>query len=168
MHRDVKQVLADYPRVFMACHARHRRDPRTGDRLSAHQASILDHLDATEPRTVSELAQHLGVTASTMSLTLDRLAAAGYLIRERDPGDQRRAHVRLTKAGIRMKEAQQVLEPERVTKLLDRLTPAERTHALTGLSLLARAADTEIASWTDKPASPDPAAAPVRPTRRNP
>ena len=44
----VGQVLELYPKIFFACHTRHVRDPSTRRVLSAHQASILDHLDARE------------------------------------------------------------------------------------------------------------------------
>ena len=52
---------------FFACHTRHVKGPGTRRILSAHRASILDHLDAREPTTVSELARHMGVMPSTWS-----------------------------------------------------------------------------------------------------
>ena len=79
-----QQVLALYPRIFFACHTRHVRDPKTRRVLSAHQASILDHLDEREPLTLLDLAQHMGVTASTMSLHIERLVRRGYVLRERE------------------------------------------------------------------------------------
>ena len=65
--------MAAYPRIYFACHLEHREDPVTRDVISAHQGSILDHLDAVEPMGLLDLAKHMGVTASTMSLTVDRL-----------------------------------------------------------------------------------------------
>ena len=50
-----KQLLELYPRIFFACHTRHVRDPKTRRVLSAHQASILDHLDEQEPVTLLDL-----------------------------------------------------------------------------------------------------------------
>ena len=88
-----------YPRVFFACHQRHRRDPKTRREISANQASVLDHLDAVEPTLVGELAEHMGVTPSTSSLSLSRLERQGYVMRLRDPGDKRRVKVLLTPAG---------------------------------------------------------------------
>src|SRR6476620_6012648 len=70
---DVQTVLRCYPRIYFACHTRHVRDPRSGNLLSVHQASVLDHLDDVEPTGLRDLATHMGVTASTMSLTVDRL-----------------------------------------------------------------------------------------------
>ena len=142
MKVDVTQrLLAAYPRIFFACHARHVRDPRTRRRLSAHQASILDHLDSVEAITLMGLAKHMGVTPATMSLAIDRLERRGYVLRERDTADKRRLRLRLTPAGVRMREASSVLEPSRVRSLLTELPPHSRETALRGLERLARAAD---------------------------
>ena len=46
------------------------------------------------------LSEILGRSTGGMSLTLDRLEAAGWLTREPDPGDRRRVTVMLTAAGL--------------------------------------------------------------------
>ena len=141
----VRQVMKCYPRIYFACHTRHVRDPRTRRQISAHQASILDHLDEIEPTGLNELAKHMGVTPSTMSLTVDRLARDGYVKRGPDPRDGRRVALRITRAGARLRDQMTVLDPELVRAMLARLGPAQRSDALRGLELLARAADEAIA-----------------------
>ena len=138
-----RQVLALYPRIYFACHTRHVRDPISRQLLSRHQASVLDHLDELDPTTVNDLARHLGVTAATMSLALDRLERKGYVARMRDHADRRRVHVRLTAAGVRVRSASSVLDPPRVEALMARLTDEERDAAIRGLALLASAAQQE-------------------------
>jgi MarR family transcriptional regulator, organic hydroperoxide resistance regulator len=133
-------VMTLYPRIYFACHTRHVRDPQSQKLLSRHQASILDHLDEIEPTTVMELAGHMGVTAATMSLAIDRLERKGYVVRLKDAKDRRRVHVRLTTAGVRVRESSSVLDPSLVEKLVSRLTEDERQRAIEGLALLARAA----------------------------
>jgi DNA-binding MarR family transcriptional regulator len=150
MDHGVREVLRCYPRIYFACHARHRQDPRTGARLSAQRAGVLDHLDAVEGTALKDLARHMGVTPATMSVTVDRLVAEGYVLRRRDAGDGRRVRLQLSAAVARMKEAEEVLEPGRVASLLQRLTPFDRARALDGLRLLAGAADAEIASFTHR------------------
>ena len=130
-----------YPRVFFACHVRHRRDPQTGDELSAHQGSILDHLDERDGTRVGELARHMGVTPGTMSIHIDRLERKGYVTRLGDPDDGRRVLVRLTRAGLRVKEANSVLDPDLVESLLGTLQPEERRAAIDGLRILADGAE---------------------------
>ena len=139
------RLLADYPRIFFACHARHVRDPKTRRLLSAHQASVLDHLDETQATTLMGLARHMGVTPSTMSLAIERLVRRGYVLRNRHSRDRRRLELRLSPAGERIREASSVLEPARVRLLLARMPQAQREQGLHGLALLARAADRLVA-----------------------
>src|SRR5690349_22884903 len=104
-------VMTLYPRIYFACHTRHVRDPQSQRLLSRHQASILDHLDEIEPTTIMDLAAHMGVTAATMSIAIDRLESKGYVVRVKDAKDRRRVHVRLTSGGVRVREASSVLDP---------------------------------------------------------
>ncbi len=119
---------------------RHVRDEQAQRTLSAHQASILDHLDELSPTQVHELASHMGVTPSTISLHLDKLETGKYVRRTRDPEDARRVQVRLTKAGVRIKQKQKVLDPDLVASMLSHLSREERAAALRGLELLAEGA----------------------------
>lgn len=142
---DAARLVMDfYPRIYFACHSRHVRDPQTRRLLSRTQASVLDHLDEVDPTTLNELARHMGVTAPTMSISIDRLEKKGYVIRLRDAADRRRVHVRLTSAGVRVRSASSVLDPPRVEAMVARLTDEERERALSGLELLARAAREEM------------------------
>jgi DNA-binding MarR family transcriptional regulator len=134
-------VLDAYPRVYFACHTRHVADPVSGDPVSAHQASILDHLDEVDAMSVTDLAGHMGVTVATMSLAIDRLERRAYVRRDRDRRDRRRVLLRVTPAGVRLREAKSVLDPVRVEQVLAHLSPADRDAALRGLDLLARASE---------------------------
>jgi DNA-binding MarR family transcriptional regulator len=140
----VGQVMELYPRIYFACHTRHVRDPQTQRLLSAHQASILDHLDEREPLALLDLAGHMGVTPSTMSLNIERLVRRGYVSRERAEEDGRRLTLLLTPAGVRLREAKSVLDPARVRALLARLTPSQQEAGILGLALLARAGSEQM------------------------
>jgi DNA-binding MarR family transcriptional regulator len=137
----VAAVLDCYPRVFFACHGAHVRDPGSKRTLSAQQAAVVDHLDTVETIFLHELARHLGVTPSSMSLMIDRLEKGGYVRRSRDTLDARRVNLRLTKAGARVKAQQKVLDTRLVEAVLRRLLPAERESVVSGLRTLARAAN---------------------------
>ena len=134
-------VMTAYPRIWFACHRRHVRDPESGTLLSAHQASILDHLDTVEATSLTALAQHLGVTPGTMSVAVDRLQKHGYVDRTWDHRDRRRVQLRLTEAGARVRSANSALDPALVEALLARLTAEEQRAAISGLTILARSAD---------------------------
>jgi DNA-binding MarR family transcriptional regulator len=141
---DISTVLHAHDRILRACRPRRVVDPDGGPEVSAHQAGVLAYLDEEDPTMVGELAEHAGVTASTMSLTLTRLERAGYIRRERDPADRRVMNVRLTEAGARVRGASTSLDVDRVDGMLRALSPAQRAEALRGLVLLADAADTLI------------------------
>jgi DNA-binding MarR family transcriptional regulator len=143
---EVAAVLRCYPQIYFACHRRHVRDESAHAVLSQHQASILDHLDDVHGTPLFDLARHMGVTASTMSLTVDRLERGGWLLRERSAVDARRLDLRLTPAGVRIKKQQKVLEPELVEAMLACLDERRRRQALRGLELLAEAAQTVVTS----------------------
>jgi DNA-binding MarR family transcriptional regulator len=143
--RDVERVLSLYPRIFFACHTRHVRDERSGSVLTAHQASILDHLDERDPVNVGELAEHMGVTPGTMSVHLDRLERRGFVGRRRSEADGRQVELRLTADGVRVRDAKSVLDPDLVKRMLDRLSAADRREAIRGLALLAEAAMSSMA-----------------------
>jgi DNA-binding MarR family transcriptional regulator len=143
---DVDTVLRCYPRIYFACHRRHVRDEQSSAIISAHQASVLDHLDDIESTSLLDLARHMGVTPSTMSLTIDRLERSGYVTRVRSTGDRRRVDLRLTPAGVNIKRQQKVLEPRLVAAVLDRMHEGDRQQALRGLELLAKASQELIAS----------------------
>lgn len=136
----VESLLEYYPKIFLACHTRHVRDPATSELVSSGQASILDHLDEIDGIGLNDLARHMGVTPGTMSIAIDRLAGKGYVVRDRDKEDGRRVRLRLTPAGVRVRDAQTVLDPELVDAMLAPLSPEEREEGLRGLEILARAA----------------------------
>lgn len=138
--KDIAGFLRFYPQIYFACHRRHVRDAKARRLLSLNQARILDHLDDITPTNLRSLARHMGVTASTMSLNVDRLETAGYVRRERNDKDARQVELRLTEAGRRLKEQQSALDPALVGTLLDRLKGPDRAKALDGLRLLAEAA----------------------------
>jgi DNA-binding MarR family transcriptional regulator len=88
----------------------------------------------------------MGVTASTMSLTIDRLQRTGYVLRARSTVDRRRVDLLLTPAGVRIKKQQKVLEPDLVAAVLAHLDERKRRQALRGLELLAEASREMVAS----------------------
>lgn len=136
----VRDVLRFYPQIYLACHVDHVRAASNEWQLSAHDSSILAHLDgrvATSPRT---LAQHLGVQPSTLSAAIARLESLGYLTSAPSAADKRRRELTLTERGAEAMASTSVLDRERVGELLQTLEPKERAAAVRGLSLLARAA----------------------------
>jgi len=146
---DIETVLSALPRIQFACRATLVRDPISGTLLTEGQARILSQLHTTDPTMVTELAEYMGVTASTMSLNLKRLSETGFISRERDPDDRRVMNVRLTEAGGMIREALRELDPGRVEAMLTSLSGEERRLVVRGLAVLADAADGLVAQGSD-------------------
>jgi len=101
---------------------------------------LLAHLDADEPISAGKLARHCGVVASTMSATLQRIEAQGYIKRTPQAHDRRIVELRLTSRGVEAMAAASILDEKHVRRVLARLTSAQRKRVLAGLATLARAA----------------------------
>jgi len=146
----VTSLLRAYPRLYFACHVRHVMDPERKRLLSAHRAEILDHLDAIHAERLTNLARHMGVSASTMSLTICRLVRDGYVSSSRDRRDRRVVRLRLTAAGDRIRSHQEVLDPSRLRDLVSRLSPEDLHAGVRGIELLATAADAMMRSQSER------------------
>jgi len=134
----IRRLLEAYPAIFLACHRQHVREDEAGNAVTEHQASVLDHLHAMRPTTLSKLAEHMGVSRSTMSITVARLVRGGYITRDRDKNDARRVALTLTLVGARIKEQNTVLEPELMREMFRLMPAGELETALQGIEYLAK------------------------------
>ena len=134
----VRRLLEAYPTIFLACHRQHLRNDGEGNALSENQASVLHHLDQTRPSTLSRLAEHMGISRSTMSLTVSRLVNSGYIHRHRSSGDARSIALTLTARGARACEDNSVLNTDLIGELFQSMSSKEAERALQGLECLAK------------------------------
>ena len=135
----IHRLQAAYPRIYHACHGRHQNQHTSAPGLSQRDAAILAHLDRQSPITPTLLAQHLGITKSTMSEAIKFLVAEGHV--QLEPGADKRSHqLLLTEKGQQAMSSSSVLEPDRLAALLATLSAAEQSKALEGIELLAAAA----------------------------
>ncbi len=137
---DVETLLECYRRIYSACHVPGQNRGKKASAVSTNQATVLDNLSTTNGVTVLNLASHMCVAPSTMSLTLDRLERGSFIKRIKDPDDRRRTFVFLTGEGERIKRGQKVLDPERIAALLGSLSIGKRKQAIAGLRTLMEAA----------------------------
>jgi DNA-binding MarR family transcriptional regulator len=140
LERAIERIQFCYPQVYYACHTRHDRARSSATHLSARDATILVHLDRGEPVTLSALARHMHLSASTLSEAVTTLEALGYLLKTRQSSvDRRQVGLVLTRKGVAAVRATSVLEARRLRAVLSRLAVTERARAVSGLELLARA-----------------------------
>jgi len=136
----VRAVQRAYPQIYLACHVDHVRTRSNRHHLSAHDSTLLVHLDEQRATVAGDLARHLGVAASTLSAALARLEELGHLTRTPARRDRRRIELRLTPQGAEAMADTSVLDRRRVAAVLGQLSPREQRRAVAGLALLARAA----------------------------
>jgi DNA-binding MarR family transcriptional regulator len=139
----VRAVQRAYPRIYVACHAKHRPRGTTSSSVSPRDEAILSHLDLRVPIKPSLLARHLSIGLPTLSEAIDRLEAAGLVERRRSANDRRNVELRLTARGEALSAAQSVLDATRLARVLSRLSAADRKRAVDGISLLATACTPE-------------------------
>ena len=134
----IRRLFDAYPAIYLACHRRHVRDDPSGTIVTAHQASIVDHLDVQKPTTISKLAEHLGIGRSAMSIQVNQLVRRGYIRRSTVRGDGRKIGLTLTEAGNRVKRQNTVLDPDLVRAMFASMPESELEAALEGIALLAK------------------------------
>jgi DNA-binding MarR family transcriptional regulator len=137
---DVRLVQTCYPKIYLACHTRHRNAASSETHISARDSAMLSHLDEKRGTTPSQLARHLGIGRPTLSAAVKRLSGLGYVTATADRQDGRRVLLHLTARGAAAMRSSSVLEPVRVERLLAAMTARDKKVALTGLALLADAA----------------------------
>ncbi|MEO1049332.1 MAG: MarR family transcriptional regulator [Bacteroidota bacterium] len=156
MEKEVSLLMDFYPKIYFACHTRHVHDIDKGVKLTTNQVSVLDHLSVDDPVSLYDLAMHMGVTPSTMTITVNRLVGLGYVAKEKDRMDKRKVNLTLSPEGVKIKKSKSVLDKDLVQNMLSRLTPTERKIAMDGLGLLAYASEMEMKSksleksWRDR------------------
>lgn len=134
----IRRLQAAYPAIFLACHQKHVREDSSGNTVTERQASVLDHLNEKQPVTLSKLAEHMGVSRSTMSITVSRLVRGGYVARKKSAQDSRLVELTLTPAGMRIRDENALLHPELVRQIFRKMKPDEIETALQGIECLAK------------------------------
>ena len=138
---DVARLLAGLTRLGERLRAPPKAATAGSGSVTANQRRILAELDEDDPVMVTELADVLGVTASTMSLNLKRLVDEGLVVRQRDPADRRVMNVRLTAAGSGARGHGDGFDRARAAAVLGRLRSDQRQRVVDAVLLLADSAD---------------------------
>jgi MarR family transcriptional regulator, organic hydroperoxide resistance regulator len=109
--------------------------------LSQHERQLLHHVPAEKGIPLGVLARHLGMPKSSASEQVKSLERRGFLTRHRDPEDERRLSIVLTKTGVVRVRQDSVLDLVRLAAALKKVSADDRRALLTGLERLAAAAN---------------------------
>jgi DNA-binding MarR family transcriptional regulator len=108
--------------------------------ISVVQLRALTVLQELGSASLVQLAEGMGVTASTASRLVDRLVAAGHADRRPSPESRRQIELRLTPDGRSLLGRYDELRLARLREILDRVPPDRRTIVLDALEELGAAA----------------------------
>ncbi len=93
--------------------------------LTLSQLRVL-HLLRDQPASCGHLAEHLGITASTATALIDRLARRGLIERRPRPGDRRVTELALSDEARSLIEAAAARKGGEVRAAVEELSPADR------------------------------------------
>lgn len=110
------------------------------EHLTLPQYRVLVVLASDGEQRMGLLAERIGVHASTVTRTVERLEKGGWLTRAQAPGNRREVRVRLTEQGASLVVAVTAARSEAIADALERLAPGEQEAVRAGMELLARAA----------------------------
>jgi len=112
-------------------------------RVSPTQLRALTAVGRYGELNLSQLAETLGALPSSASRLCDRLEAAGLLTRDTGRASRRAVSLRLTPEGEALLGQARTSRQEQIARVLDAMSPADRTDLAQGLAAFQRAAEPE-------------------------
>jgi DNA-binding MarR family transcriptional regulator len=107
-----------------------------GSDLSVPQFRVLVYLNRHEGASLSDIAEHMGLTLPSMSKMIDGLVARRLVTRRADPGDRRRVTLAPTALGRTEMQAAYKATESRLAERLARLAASERRTILKAMQSL--------------------------------
>lgn len=128
-------LVLTIPLVMRAmAHGLRRAEPTASP---AHLGALF--LVSQGPRSLTELASWLAISAPTASASIDTLEARGWVTRERSPHDRRAVVLRATDAGMQVLRQMREHAESRLVEVLEALSEDDCERLLAGLEVLRRA-----------------------------
>jgi DNA-binding MarR family transcriptional regulator len=123
---------------FMRTEMRNQREPS----LSVPQFRVLAFLNLHPNASLSEVADHIGITRASASTMVDRLVQRGLVDRQEDPSERRHIMLKITPTGSNLLESMRNSTRQTIADLLNKLTPEELNYISAGLVLLGQVFNT--------------------------
>ncbi|MTD59396.1 MarR family winged helix-turn-helix transcriptional regulator [Amycolatopsis pithecellobii] len=117
------------------------RSERAEGEVAEAAMLVLVQLRKHGPLSLGELSERARVTPGSMSQTVNRLVAAGHLVRERDAADRRRVLFVLTREGTQMADQSRRHRETWLNDRLAALTPDQRRILADAAPILQQIAD---------------------------
>ena len=129
-----REVLETIPLVMRTIRTQMRR--RRGPDLSVPQFRTLAFLHQTPGASLSDVAEHLGLTPPSMSKLIDGLVTRGLVTRRESTADRRRVTLLLTDTGTSTFAAAHGATQEFIAKVLLPLADADQQVIVRAMQLL--------------------------------
>ncbi len=129
-----RQVLESVPQVMRAIRTEMRR--HRGSDLSVPQFRVLIFLNRHAGASLSDIAEHLGLTLPSMSKMIDGLVARRLVARQTDSRDRRRVTLSLTATGQTALQAAYAVAHTHLAERLQTLTPSDRQAVIRAMAAL--------------------------------
>lgn len=136
----LSQVLHDWTEIYMRRSFRDFKHFMDEHDLSPSQAGTLMRLHHCGVEGVSDIGEHLGITAPAASQMVERLVQAGLLERREDPNDRRFKHIALTVQGAALIASGIAARRKWLERVTAELGPEEQQTVAGALTLLVNAA----------------------------
>lgn len=94
--------------------------------LTIIEINTIEVIGYGEKVSMSHIANSLGVTFGTPTVTIDRLSEKGYVERIRDEGDRRQVFIKLSEKGLKVFEHVMSLRNELTKRVFGIFSPEER------------------------------------------
>ena len=130
-----RQILEAVPLVMAAIRTEIRS--HRGSELSVPQFRVLIFLNRHEGASLSDIAEHLGLTLPSMSKMMDGLVARNMVTRQMDPEDRRRVTLVLTTLGRRAMQSAHKATESRLAERLVVLPASDRRLIIKAMQILA-------------------------------
>lgn len=127
-------ILEVVPQIMRAIRTEMRRH-RTAD-LSVPQFRTLGYIDRNTNASLSDVAEHIGLTLPSMSKLIEGLVARQLVSRRTDPADRRRVVLTLTRPGRAALDASRAATRAYLAEALASLSTGERATVVEAMELL--------------------------------
>ena len=126
-----KELAGYFGAIKAKLHRADKGNPRTCAVLSVQEAHALLCIGARGQAAMSEIADRLQLSSSSMTAVVDKLEKKKFISRGRQKADRRVVEVRLTRAGRKFYDLVEAAHVQLTEKLLEALSAAEQDTLLT-------------------------------------
>jgi DNA-binding MarR family transcriptional regulator len=136
-HGRIEEILRSL-RLVKSVHGRHSKDLMRDFNITGTQLGVLRIVGRRGSISIGELSRRIYLHISTVSGIVDRLVGAGYLTRERSPGDRRVVVLELTPRGRDLVKQVPIAAFGFLVEDIESLSPTELRKISDALQILLR------------------------------